>query len=53
MQPIRANVLCRGLGQVEGNPVVNAVVTDNRAAGPGSLFVCIRGERADGHDYSA
>ena len=53
MQPIRANVLCRGLGQVEGNPVVNAVVTDNRAAGPGSLFVCIRGERADGHDYAA
>ena len=53
MQPIRANILCRGLGQVEGNPVVNAVVTDNRAAGPGSLFVCIRGERADGHDYAA
>ena len=42
-----------GWGQVEGNPVVNAVVTDNRAAGPGSLFVCIRGERADGHDYAA
>ena len=53
MQPIRANILCRGLGQVEGDPVVTAVVTDNRAAGPGSLFVCIRGARADGHDYAA
>ena len=53
MQPIRANVLCRGLGQVEGDPMVTSVVTDNRAAQPGSLFVCIRGERVDGHDYAA
>lgn len=28
-----------------------AVVTDSRQAGPGSLFACIKGERADGHDF--
>lgn len=28
-----------------------AVVTDSRQAGPGSLFVCIKGERSDGHDF--
>ena len=27
------------------------VVTDSRAAGEGSLFVAIRGERTDGHKY--
>lgn len=53
MQPIRANVLCRGLGQLEDDPLITSVVTDNRDAQPGSLFVCIRGERADGHDYAA
>ena len=28
------------------------VVTDNRAASPGALFVAIPGERVDGHDYA-
>ena len=32
---------------------VTAVVTDSRKAGPGALFVTIKGERADGHDYLA
>ncbi|MFX0537358.1 UDP-N-acetylmuramoyl-tripeptide--D-alanyl-D-alanine ligase [Ornithinimicrobium sp. Y1847] len=31
--------------------VTTAVVTDSRAAGPGSLYVARRGEHADGHDY--
>lgn len=53
MQPTKASVLCAGLGTLAGDPAVAAVVTDNRAAGPGSLFVCIKGERADGHDYAA
>ena len=30
---------------------VCGVVTDSRKAGPGSLFVCVPGERVDGHDY--
>lgn len=33
--------------------MVQAVVTDSRAAGPGTVFVAIKGERVDGHDYAA
>ncbi|MBP2702349.1 UDP-N-acetylmuramoyl-tripeptide--D-alanyl-D-alanine ligase [Microbispora sp. RL4-1S] len=29
------------------------VVIDSRRAGPGSLFVAIKGERVDGHDFAA
>jgi UDP-N-acetylmuramoyl-tripeptide--D-alanyl-D-alanine ligase len=29
----------------------SCVVTDSRQAGEGSLFVCIRGKRVDGHDF--
>ena len=32
--------------------VVDATV-DSRAAGPGSLFCCVVGERSDGHDFAA
>lgn len=32
---------------------LSGVCTDHRAATPGSLFVAIRGERHDGHDYAA
>ena len=52
MQPIRSSILLRGLGELPGDPEITAVVTDSRAAAPGSLFVCIRGERADGHDFA-
>jgi UDP-N-acetylmuramoyl-L-alanyl-D-glutamate--2,6-diaminopimelate ligase len=31
---------------------VVAVTHDSRAAGPGTLFCCIPGERADGHDFA-
>jgi UDP-N-acetylmuramoyl-tripeptide--D-alanyl-D-alanine ligase len=31
--------------------VVSSVVTDGRAAAPGSLFVALRGERVDGHAF--
>lgn len=30
---------------------VTSVVTDSRQAGPGALFVAIKGERTDGHGY--
>src|SRR5215210_2126393 len=33
--------------------VVDAVATDSRAVGPTSLFVALRGERFDGHDFVA
>lgn len=28
------------------------VVTDSRLAGPGALFICMRGKQADGHDFA-
>ena len=34
------------------DPEITAVVYDSRKAGPGALFVCLPGERADGHDYA-
>ncbi|MCW2889173.1 MAG: UDP-N-acetylmuramoylalanyl-D-glutamyl-2,6-diamin opimelate/D-alanyl-D-alanylligase [Streptosporangiaceae bacterium] len=44
-------------GVVEGvapdTVVTGPVVIDSRAAEPGSLFVAVRGERADGHDFAA
>ena len=33
--------------------VTGDVVIDSRRAGPGSLFVCLPGESADGHDFAA
>lgn len=32
--------------------VVTAVTADSRKAGPGALFVCLPGEKADGHDFA-
>lgn len=34
-----------------GTTMVRRVVTDSRVAGPGDLFVALRGERFDGHDF--
>lgn len=34
------------------NTCITGVVRDNREAFEGCLFVCIRGERADGHDFA-
>ncbi|HPE36468.1 MAG TPA: UDP-N-acetylmuramoyl-tripeptide--D-alanyl-D-alanine ligase [Spirochaetales bacterium] len=36
-----------------GSAPIERVETDSRAAGPGVLFVALRGERVDGHDYAA
>lgn len=35
------------------NPLVTSVATDNRQVKPGSFFVCIPGERVDGHNFAA
>jgi len=41
-------------GQLVGHDVTfSAVSTDSRAISPGDLFVALRGERFDGHDYVA
>lgn len=39
---------------LDGLPeAVGAIQFDSRAVRPGDLFVCVRGERADGHDFAA
>ncbi|NIR34858.1 MAG: UDP-N-acetylmuramoyl-L-alanyl-D-glutamate--2,6-diaminopimelate ligase, partial [Actinobacteria bacterium] len=35
------------------DPLITDVVHDSRRAGPGVLFACIPGSRADGHDFAA
>jgi UDP-N-acetylmuramoyl-tripeptide--D-alanyl-D-alanine ligase len=42
---------CLDLVPYGGDRLLTSVATDSREAKPGSLFVCIRGERADGHDF--
>ena len=32
---------------------IEALTCDSRKAGPGVLFVCLEGEKADGHDFAA
>ncbi|REE99685.1 UDP-N-acetylmuramoyl-tripeptide--D-alanyl-D-alanine ligase [Thermomonospora umbrina] len=36
-----------------GAVAAGPVVIDSRAAGPGALFVALRGDRVDGHDFAA
>ena len=52
MQPIASSGLLRGVGALAGDPQIVSVVTDSRAVVPGSVFVCIKGERVDGHSFA-
>src|ERR1700753_3584293 len=40
---------------VTGDPetAVSGLAYDSRKAGPGTLFFCVRGEKADGHEFAA
>lgn len=40
-------------GAVQGDFAANGVAFDSREIGPGDLFVAMRGESADGHDFAA
>jgi len=44
-----AGIEPKGLGS---NPAVRGVEHDSRRVGPGDVFVCIRGQRFDGHHFS-
>ena len=35
----------------EGDPEIKAITADSRRVAPGSLFVALRGETSDGHDF--
>jgi UDP-N-acetylmuramoyl-L-alanyl-D-glutamate--2,6-diaminopimelate ligase len=39
------------LGNVYPDMDITAVTNDNRKVAPGSIFVAIKGEKSDGHDY--
>ena len=41
----------RGLGQIDPGVLITDVTHDSRRAGPGVLFVAVRGERHDGHAF--
>lgn len=42
---------CGGTWRGVAPPSLNAVSTDSRTIAPGALFVALRGENFDGHDY--
>ena len=56
MRPLPVRDVARLAGArlhgADPDAVVDAVETDSRAAGPGSLFVALQGERTDGHDHA-
>ncbi len=45
--------LTGGSGAPSTGAVTGSVTVDSRTAGPGDLYVAVRGERADGHDFIA
>ncbi|HEX3908128.1 MAG TPA: UDP-N-acetylmuramoyl-tripeptide--D-alanyl-D-alanine ligase [Mycobacteriales bacterium] len=56
MIPLSAAVLARIMhGRLDGldgsTRLAGPVVADSRHSGPGALFVCVVGERTDGHDH--
>ncbi len=48
-----AELAAAAAGKAEGAAVLSGVAVDSRNVRPGDLFVAIRGERADGHDFAA
>ncbi len=53
MEPTAATILLESICEhpPEG-VVITGVATDNRKVKPGFVFVAVRGERVDGHDYA-
>ncbi len=52
MRTFTTEEIARATGGVaSGHAEVTNVVIDNREAGPGSLFIAIKGERLDGHTF--
>jgi UDP-N-acetylmuramoyl-tripeptide--D-alanyl-D-alanine ligase len=49
--PSQANAGRRGAAAPPSCPSIAGVSTDSRAIGPGELFIPLRGERFDGHDF--
>ncbi|MEG2924845.1 MAG: Mur ligase family protein, partial [Oscillospiraceae bacterium] len=47
-----ANTILQGIGVLETDVEITDIVTDSRKIINGCIFVCIKGERADGHDFA-
>lgn len=47
-----AKILLNGIAQLQNDIEITSVVTDSRLAVKGSIFVCIKGERQDGHLFA-
>lgn len=52
MDALSAAAACHGQLRADGNIMIKHVSTDTRTLGEGALFVAIRGERVDGHDFA-
>ncbi|MEG1476230.1 MAG: UDP-N-acetylmuramoyl-tripeptide--D-alanyl-D-alanine ligase [Oscillospiraceae bacterium] len=52
MRPMMANTILQGIGVLETDTEITDIVTDSRKIINGCIFVCIKGERADGHDFA-
>lgn len=53
MKPCRIEDIARAVGAaVAPAGTINGVCTDTRALVPGCLFIALKGERFDGHDYA-
>lgn len=55
MESITSETLLKILGsnQKIASTSISSVITDSRKAAPGSLFIAVRGEKFDGHDFVA
>ena len=55
MKPMEIQEICQKAGarlcDGEGKERIHSVVTDSRKVEPGSLFIALKGERTDGHEY--
>lgn len=51
MQPTSAKTLLSGYS-VSKDYLISSITTDSRSVTENSVFVCIKGERVDGHDYA-
>ncbi len=53
MRPLSLGEIAAWTGGVTAHPalIVSALDTDSRSVSPGALFVALRGERADGHEF--
>jgi UDP-N-acetylmuramoyl-tripeptide--D-alanyl-D-alanine ligase len=52
MDALSAAAACHGQLSADGNIMIKHVSTDTRTLGEGALFVAIKGERVDGHDFA-